>query len=166
MPVENPPEGFIKANFDVTFSKEKYRSRARIVLRNSFVEVVASKATLSANVPSAYAVEAVVCSQVVDLGLELRIKKKIVKGDSLSVIKKCNSSKNDKSELNPFIRNIKNKLHCFERIQFMHVYRRDNSLADLLATLSLKREEEFYLFGAVPGFAIATTMDDWIREPN
>lgn len=71
---------------------------ARIVLRNSEGEVVASKALLFDNVSLAFVAKAIACSQAMELGVDLKIDKLIFEGDSLSVIKKCNLNNIDKSE--------------------------------------------------------------------
>ncbi|MBA0742509.1 hypothetical protein Gogos_015560 [Gossypium gossypioides] len=135
-----PPPEVYKANFDVAFDQANSRSGSRVVIRNSIGQVLASTAVLHANVVSVFFVEALVCSDAVRACKGLGLRKVIVEGDSLTVIKKCTSALNDSTPIGT------------------------NKLADRLATESLKRDEEFYLLGSMSSFAKAIQVDKSIRE--
>lgn len=76
-----------------------------------------------------------------------------IEGDSLSMVKKCNQEKPDKSEIYAYIHNIKSLSHGFQRICFQHINRRENSLADILAKEGLQKKKEFYLLDFIPSCA-------------
>ncbi|MBA0753176.1 hypothetical protein Gogos_021948, partial [Gossypium gossypioides] len=54
----------------------------------------------------------------------------------------------------------------FKSIKFQHVHRTANTLADIIATESLKQRGGFYLEGAAPRYAVKTLEDEWVREPD
>ncbi|MBA0688539.1 hypothetical protein Goari_006316 [Gossypium aridum] len=64
------------------------------------------------------------------------------------------------------IQDIKNIQKEFKSIKFQHVHRTTNTLADIIATESLKQRRGFYLEEAVPRHAVKTLEGEWVREPD
>ncbi|MBA0822024.1 hypothetical protein Goarm_018844 [Gossypium armourianum] len=143
-----------------------FKSGTGIVAKNAQGQVIASRLILHSNVGSAFVAEALACSWAVKTGLELGVTEAIIEGDSLTIIKKCNNMSQDKSEIRAHIQNIQYHSSRFLSIQFKHANREANQLAHRLTVESLRNGEEFYLEGAVPGFARRTMEEEWIREPD
>lgn len=76
------------------------------------------------------------CFQALLLGLQLRLPIVIVEGDAMTIIKKCKTDHQDKSEVEAIIRKIQQMKGGFQRIYFKHVPRSANTLAHSLATES------------------------------
>ncbi|MFQ6619728.1 hypothetical protein Gotur_001172 [Gossypium turneri] len=87
-----------------------------------------------------------------DLGIRMGIECVIIKGDSLTTIKKSKSDSEDKSEIGAITKNIKQYKENFQQIIFRHISRSANSLAHHLAKESLKKGEDLYLSGGVLDF--------------
>ncbi|PPS01414.1 hypothetical protein GOBAR_AA19252 [Gossypium barbadense] len=87
-----PPSEVYKANFDVAFDQVNSRFGSRVVIRNSMGQVLASTAVLHANIISTFAAEALLCSDALRACEGLCLRKVIVEGDSLTVIKKIHIS--------------------------------------------------------------------------
>ncbi|KAG8489077.1 hypothetical protein CXB51_017094 [Gossypium anomalum] len=104
--------------------------------------------------------------QAFKMGLELGVTEAIIEDDSLTIIKKCNNLSQDKSEIRAHIHNIQYHSSRFLSIQFKHANREANQLTHRLTVERLRNGEEFYLEGAVPGFARRTMEDEWICEPD
>ncbi|KAK8655135.1 hypothetical protein V6N13_107725 [Hibiscus sabdariffa] len=77
--------------------------------------------------------EALACLQAVQFAAELGVRRIVVEGDSLSVIKKVNGPNSDKSILNPIVQDIKDLCRSFVSIQFQFTYQESNGVAHLLA---------------------------------
>ncbi|MBA0815947.1 hypothetical protein Gohar_000663, partial [Gossypium harknessii] len=86
-----PADPFIRINFDTTFDQKEFRSSSGVIVKNERGEVLLTKSTLHGEVASYFAAEALACSQTVEVGRSLGVDMVEVKGDSLVVIRKCNS---------------------------------------------------------------------------
>lgn len=71
-----------KINFDAAYCKKRNKSSSGVIIRD------ASGKVLHENIPSPFAVEAMACLQVVELGLHVDLTTVEVEGDSLTVIQK------------------------------------------------------------------------------
>ncbi|KAA3460185.1 reverse transcriptase [Gossypium australe] len=69
----------------------------------------------------------------------------VIRGDSKTVIKKCNTKDVDKLVLGAIIRDIKRKRKLFKESWFQFVPRSENKPAHDIATRALKMREETYL---------------------
>lgn len=129
--------------------------------------VLASRSVLHTNVRSAFAAEGLACKELIRVCVDLRVETVTVEGDSLTVIKKCNSHLRDYSEIGRYIRDKKKSLfEKFHSIRFHHVCRLANKLADSIARKGLRSRNESYLFGDVSRFAAQIWRDDFLREPD
>ncbi|MBA0686420.1 hypothetical protein Goari_014025 [Gossypium aridum] len=161
-----PSRPIIKINFDGAFSNSMFRSTMGLVAWNMEGQVLFSCSMLHENTPSSFTIEAIVCLRAVQVGLERGWPKVTVEGDALVIIKKCQSSTLDKSQLSAYIHDIQSLRVRFQHIDFFHTPRSTNSQVNLLETESLKRNEEYYLEGGVPIFAERLMVAKRLREPN
>ncbi|KAK5844651.1 hypothetical protein PVK06_000791 [Gossypium arboreum] len=117
----------------------------RIIVSNSNGEVIGSRFKVHTNICSSFAAEAIACLQAIQVGHELGLKQVIIEGDSLTVIKKVQNPKRDRSEIGPFIFDIKNQKAGFHKCQFQHINRSANITAHNLASEGLKMGKNTYL---------------------
>ncbi|KAK5826375.1 hypothetical protein PVK06_021293 [Gossypium arboreum] len=111
------------------------------------------KITYHESIPSPFATEEVACTVAMKLCLDLGLRRLRVEGDSLTVIKKVKSSEDDRSEISPYIEDMKKMTKDFQVCTFMHVRRSANGVAHQLASEGLKLKLEFFWSNGVPDFA-------------
>ncbi|MBA0753740.1 hypothetical protein Gogos_005518 [Gossypium gossypioides] len=116
-------------------------------------DILASRTVQHGNVASPFVVEALACSQAVAFGRRLGVNMVEIKGDSLAIINKCNSTEIDRLEIGNIIRDIQHNKAGFSEVRFKYLSRTTNRLAHSIATESLKRGMEMYLEGAILNFA-------------
>ncbi|KAK8653045.1 hypothetical protein V6N13_127065 [Hibiscus sabdariffa] len=128
----SPASGIIKFNFDTAFILSKKEAFSGVIARNSPGLILAACILPHVVIDDAFIAEARACEAVVNFTIELGFRAIHVEGDSLAVIKKLISPKNDKSIIRPIISDIQSKLGFFEKIIFSHVGRRGNEDAHVL----------------------------------
>lgn len=64
------------------------------------------------------------------------------------------------------MKDIKSFDRVFRVIQYKHVYRSANKVADALAKDSIKKGMGSYPMQSGPGFVQALVDDDWVQEPD
>ncbi|KAA3487748.1 reverse transcriptase [Gossypium australe] len=161
-----PPGQMLKINFDGAFEARRKCAALGVVVRDRKGRILLSKSELYNGVEYAFAAKALVCRLATITALERSREEVIIEGDSMSIIKKCNNPEFDKSEVGVFIQDIqgmKSKCRC---IRFEYTPRKANNLAHILATETMKRGEEVYLFDGVPSYAEGQARDDSEREPD
>lgn len=90
-----------------------------------------------------------------------------VEGDALTIIKKCNSTTQDRSAISTYIQDLKEiKRFFFQEIRFMHTRRAKNMVAHTIATDYLKKRVERYMIREIPESVESLVRDQWIREPD
>lgn len=94
------------------------------------------------------------------MGLDQRWADVIIEGDAMTVIKKCMSKSRDRPLLSAYISDIHSMKTGFQSIEFCFTPRKSNRLAHIIATESLKRNEELYLNCELPRFA----EEAWVSE--
>lgn len=103
----SPPNNqTIKINFDSTYDPHHFRSAMGLVARNDRGEVLVSKSTLNKEVAFLFAAEARAYSKAVRLGISMGVEMVEIKGNALTIIKKCHSNAIDKSKIGAYIRDI------------------------------------------------------------
>lgn len=137
-----------------------------VVARNTLGEVVRLQTIIHDKVPSAFAVEAIAYHQVLQLGIDGGWLEIMIEGVALSVIKKSQSQKVDRSLIEIHIQNIHHLKKRLTRAQLKHIPRFVNGLAHILTMTTLKEGREFHLVDSVPDFALRQLADDFDREPN
>lgn len=161
-----PIESTIKINFDGAFRVSTFYSASGIVARDSDANVLASKSPLANNVPSGFAVDALACLHAIEMGLDQRWADVIIEGDAMKVIKKCMSKSRDKSLLSAYVSDIHGLKTGFQSIEFCFTPRKSNRLAHIIATESLKRNEELYLNDELPRFAEESVGTERVIDPG
>lgn len=154
------------ANFDGSFDICNSRSCSGVMVIDSSDEVLFPCSIFHQNVASSFAVEVIACFWALCTCNERKWLDIKIEGDVVSIIRKCNSNKEDRSEIGALIRNINQFARNFQSIHFRYVNREANYLANILATESLKREEEIYLEADVPCFARRRSEMEKLEEPD
>ncbi|KAA3481447.1 Zinc finger, CCHC-type [Gossypium australe] len=160
----HPPGQEIKINFDGAFDERSNYSASGVVVKDSSGRVLISSTTIHKGVVSAFVAEAVACSQATQIALDMNKEVTIIEGDSLSVIKKCKNTTQDKSQIGPFIHDIHRMKLRGRSLKFEYIPRSANNLAHILATKTLKRKEEIYLINSVPDYAAEQAINESVRE--
>lgn len=124
-----------------------------MVARDENGRVLVSAVVLHDGIPSAFTTEAGARHQSICLGFDRGWSKVEIESDALSIIKKCKSEKIDKSRISAFIFNIQRLKGSFQSLKFTKTPRSTNKLAHVCATVSLKKNEPFYLDNNIPSFA-------------
>ncbi|MBA0795872.1 hypothetical protein Gohar_006703 [Gossypium harknessii] len=112
------------------------------------------QSVLANRIASLLAAKAFACSQAVRLGMGIGVDAVEIKGDALTVIKKCKFNVEDKSKIGAYIKDIHQNKNHFHKIYFRHISRCANQTAHIIAIESLKRGEQVYLEQAVPPYAM------------
>ncbi|KAG8479729.1 hypothetical protein CXB51_029529 [Gossypium anomalum] len=110
-------------------------------------------------VTSAFAAKAIACRKAVQVGFEKEWLKIIVKGDSLTIIKKYLSKSQDRSHTGAYIYDIQQKTNRSRRFKFKHTPRPTNALAHILAIETLKKKGNLNLEMSVPGYTEKSMKD-------
>nr|KJB09937.1 hypothetical protein B456_001G176100 [Gossypium raimondii] len=148
-----PPSGYcLKINFDADFHSLSKTSYAEVVIRNRYGIVLGSHIVVYKHIHSTFVALPTTCLHAVRLGLALGFSYVIVEGDSLTVLRKVQSSRLDPPILGAYIRDIKCWAGCFRKCDFQHVLRVGNTVADLLAKEGLKVEMGSYMCEGVLDF--------------
>ncbi|MBA0579121.1 hypothetical protein Gorai_021386 [Gossypium raimondii] len=156
-----PPSGYcLKINFDADFHSLSKTSYAEVVIRNRYGIVLGSHIVVYKHIHSTFVALPTTCLHAVRLGLALGFSYVIVEGDSLTVLRKVQSSRLDPPILGAYIRDIKCWAGCFRKCDFQHVLRVGNTVADLLAKEGLKVEMGSYMCEGVLDF-VKRAVDVW-----
>ncbi|KAK8640058.1 hypothetical protein V6N13_138421 [Hibiscus sabdariffa] len=149
--VWSPPEAnIIKINFDAHFNYAINKSISGIIARNSLGHIMAACAYPHISVADPFIAEAKACEMVVSFPIDLGFRRIQVEGDSLSIIKKLNSTIADKSVLSPIVNDINSMRDFFELVTFAHVGRLGNEAAHELARVAVQFDLPRFWFGTVP----------------
>ncbi|MBA0880703.1 hypothetical protein Goshw_018099, partial [Gossypium schwendimanii] len=112
-------------------------------------EILVSKSVIHSNIGTPFAAEAHAGLQALELGRSMVLTDLQIKGDSKTIIKKCQSSEQDRSIIGAIIRDIQELKTSFNSIWFCYIPRTANIFAHSIAIEALKKEEEHYLVGAI-----------------
>lgn len=151
---KHAPGQAVKINFDGAYDARLFQSASGIVVRNREGDVLLSCSKIHQEVPSTFAAEAIACRKATHIGIKMKRSDIIIEGDSLSVIKKCKMERHEKSRIGAFIHDIKQETSRSKHLRFEHTPRSANGLAHILATETLKTQEEIYLVEGVPRFVL------------
>ncbi|KAA3468559.1 reverse transcriptase [Gossypium australe] len=161
-----PPENRLKINFDRAFDGKNKASASGVVVRDSRGNVIISCAIIHRGVQTAFEAEALACRRATQIALDMDRKDSIIEGDSLTVIKKCQSSDQDKSQISPYIFDVHSMKSRDKSLKYEYIPRSANNLAHVLAVETLRRKEEFYLINKIPEFAEIQAWRESVREPD
>lgn len=119
----SPPQApFVKINFDATFNERLHQVRIGMAVRNSSGSILVERSIFRNKVASMFAAESLACLSAVQTSLDLGYGKAIFEGDALSVIKKCSSDLEDKSEIRANVQDIKRLSSGFQK-RYLSTYR-------------------------------------------
>ncbi|XP_017644424.1 uncharacterized protein LOC108485075 [Gossypium arboreum] len=162
----HPTGEFIKINFDGAYNESQNCSALGIVARDADGIVLLSYSEIHQGIASAFAAEAIACWKTVQLGITKGWQSIIVEGDSFAIINKCNTEGQDWSLMGAYIYNIKQQINEPINITFKHILRSADTIAHILATVTLRRKEEIYLERAVSEYAKEQLRHEWEHEPD
>ncbi|KAK9008774.1 hypothetical protein V6N11_080252 [Hibiscus sabdariffa] len=145
-----PDENIIKLNFDASFNTASKSSVSGIVARDSHGFILAACTCPHLGIADAFIAKAVACEKAVSFALDLGFRSVQIEGDSLSVIKKLNSTVADKSIISPILGDIKALSATFATITFSFVGRKGNAVAHELAQVGLQFPEPRYWIEEAP----------------
>ncbi|KAH1056048.1 hypothetical protein J1N35_034113 [Gossypium stocksii] len=128
--------------------------------------LMAAKTVLNSNVSSSFAAEAYAGLHAVKLRISLGFHLVMIKGDSRTIVNKCQQKRQDKSVIGAIISDIHRKIEFFQEIRFCFIKRGENALAHKIAVDALRREEEVYLEGAALLCNLSSPEGRWRRDPD
>ncbi|KAK8580316.1 hypothetical protein V6N12_070594 [Hibiscus sabdariffa] len=137
-------DNIVKFNFDAYFNTDSKSSVSGIVARESHGLIMAACIYPHLGIADAFIAEAVACEKAVSFALELDFRWVQIEGDTLSVIKKLNSTLMDKSIISLILGDIRTLSASFEAITFLFVGRQGNEAAHELARVGLQYLELRY----------------------
>ncbi|MFQ6631507.1 hypothetical protein Gotur_008945 [Gossypium turneri] len=86
------------------------------------------------------------------LGISMGFNILEIVGDSITIIKKCQTTDFNRSIIGALIRDIHSKKIHFQEIEFHFIPKAENTYAHILAKEALKKGEGHYLLGGAPGY--------------
>ncbi|XP_012477492.1 uncharacterized protein LOC105793109 [Gossypium raimondii] len=147
-----------------TYDGKSKQSTAGIVARNNEGKVLLSCSMIYQQVASPFAAEALASQKAIKIGKEMKWRKIIIEGDSLSIIKKCRSNIPDKSQVCAYISDILKLQSRFQECRFEHVPRAVNSLTHTIAKATLRDKRIIYLVEGVPEYVEDRRERDGVGE--
>lgn len=115
-----PPRNQVKINFDGAYEASAFKSTSSIVARDRERNILYQRSMVHERVASAFTAEAITCCNAIHLGLDMGWLSVIIEGDSLSVIKKSNESKPDRSAICAYMHDIRRMGGLFPEISFAY----------------------------------------------
>ncbi|MBA0683303.1 hypothetical protein Goari_024970, partial [Gossypium aridum] len=104
--MESPSGYAIKINFNGAYNGHNFRLTLGIIARNVEGRVLISCLEIHDGVSTVFSVEALTCHWAVQMGLEMGWSEVTVEGDSLAIIKKCQTHNPNKSQIGAHIQDI------------------------------------------------------------
>lgn len=105
-------------HFDAAFNSRDFKSMAGMVAWDQKGVLLTTKTVLNSNVSSSFVAEAYVKLHVVKLGISMGLHSVTIKGDSRTIIKKCQTKAQDKSVIGAIIVIFKDRRSIFQEIGF------------------------------------------------
>ncbi|KAA3473244.1 Zinc finger, CCHC-type [Gossypium australe] len=96
----------VKINFDTAYNEKICQAVVGIVARNREGSVLLSLSMIHPQVESTFAAEAIACRTTTQLGIDMKWSDLIIEGDALTIIQKCNTRNEDKSNIEAYIHDI------------------------------------------------------------
>ncbi|KAA3455054.1 reverse transcriptase [Gossypium australe] len=152
--------------FDAAFDASSKKSMAGLVVTDRTGCIVKTMNVSNSNVPTPFAAEAYAGYHAVKLGRSMGFQTVRIKGDSRTVITKCQTNKNDKSVISAIIKDIQELSKQFLKIEFQFITRTQNQMAHRVAEEALRREETVYLGGEFSHDPQDASARRWRRSPD
>ncbi|KAK9030169.1 hypothetical protein V6N11_031600 [Hibiscus sabdariffa] len=128
-----PSLPFVKINFDSHFKQEAFTAVSGVIIRDNNGHSLGARSKMNCHIASSFAAEAHAAINGLQLALDLGFRYVILEGDSLSVIKKLKSEKEDFSEISALIWDAKQLSRAFSLCQFRFTPRDSNKVAHAMA---------------------------------
>lgn len=113
----------VPIQFNAAFDNKNSKSTSGLVIRDQMGEFSTSKTVIHKNVSSPLAAEAYAGLQAIKLGISMGLILATIMEDSKTDIKKCQTTKPEKSVIRAIIRDIQSKRSCFQEIVFQFIQR-------------------------------------------
>ncbi|KAH1130439.1 hypothetical protein J1N35_001817 [Gossypium stocksii] len=113
-----PDSGTVKLNFDASFLKELRISFAAILARNKEEQFLGACTYPFGDMVDEVVAEARACERAMLFAVGFEWRRIILKGDSLTIIKKLNLEEEDRSLIRPIINNICALGKKFENVSY------------------------------------------------
>ncbi|KAH1082009.1 hypothetical protein J1N35_021770 [Gossypium stocksii] len=137
----NPPDvGFIKNNFDATFQSESRFATTAVLAKDSEGEVVGAETYLFEDVVDAFVAEARACERAILFAVGKGFWRLLVERDSLTVIKKLKTKREDRSIVRSIIQHICVLENFLEKVSYIFIPRLVNGAAHTLALEGRRRQ--------------------------
>nr|KJB12162.1 hypothetical protein B456_002G004100 [Gossypium raimondii] len=159
-------ESYIAELEEVAFDANRSRSESGVIVRNRIGEIRVLKTTLHSNVSSLFLAEAFTCLQAIKLGISLGLRSVTIRGDSKTIIKKCQSAEMDKSIIGAIMKDIKSHSSLFQEIDFQFIQKSKNFQAHKIAKEALANGEERYLVRDESIYNEGAMEEEWSRNPD
>ncbi|KAK5845553.1 hypothetical protein PVK06_001744 [Gossypium arboreum] len=118
------------------------------------------------NVPSPFAAKTYAGLEAIRLEILLDFRELQIRGDSMTVIRKCQTTETDKSVIESIIRDIQKRCIHFQTIEFKHIPRSDNIRAHQIAKEALESGVTSYLVQGEPNLHDSPSEGRWARDPD
>ncbi|KAA3483859.1 reverse transcriptase [Gossypium australe] len=156
-----PPVDIIKLNFDASFDKVSKSAITVVVARNDKGLVMGACVYQYTEVADAFVAEARACERAVLFAIDMGFRKIILEGDSLTVIKKLRSAKNDRSVIHSIIQNICTMATFIEEVSYSFSLRSGNQAAHTLAVEGYRWPLPCCWIEEVPDRVNSIVVEDW-----
>ena len=132
-----PPSEFYKINFNGAIFPLEKKTRVRVVIRDHRGQVITSCSKSVHQQLCSNDIEAMAAGCALSFALEVGVKRAILEGDSLSVIKGLMEEERMLVPLGLLIKDVKRFLHRFDELRYSHAKRECNALAHYLTRYSV-----------------------------
>ncbi|KAK5812541.1 hypothetical protein PVK06_027976 [Gossypium arboreum] len=156
----------VKVHFDAMFNKKTFKSVSEVVVWGLRDKLLASKMILHNNVPSPFAAKAYAGLEAIKLRILMGFQEVQIKGDSRTVIRKCQSTKTDRLAIGAIIWDIRSKSVHFQKIKFQDIPKIENSRAHKIAKEALASGVTSYLVQEDPNLQNLFSEGRWGRRPD
>ncbi|KAA3472916.1 reverse transcriptase [Gossypium australe] len=152
--------------FDATFNARNKKSMEGLVVTDRTGGIIKTMNIPNSNVPTSFTAEAYAGYHAVKLGRSMGFQTVRIKGDSRTVIKKCQTKKTDKSVISAIISDIQELSKQFLKIEFQFINRNENQMAHRIAEEALRRGETVYLGGEISHYSHDVLEGQWRGSPD
>ncbi|KAK8664005.1 hypothetical protein V6N13_083809 [Hibiscus sabdariffa] len=157
---EAPPVNVFKFNFDAAYDLQGKRTMVGVIGRDNAGNIVASCVAPFSNVADVLVAESLACLQAVRYAKDLGFRRVIFEGDSLTVVKKINEGRLERSVTAPLIYDIRVAAKDFDSVSFTFARSDANRAAHTLARDYRSQQSPYFWIEEAPaGATVAANLD-------
>ncbi|KAK9030526.1 hypothetical protein V6N11_031951 [Hibiscus sabdariffa] len=157
---EAPPVNVFKFNFDAAYDSQGKRTMVGVIGRDNAGNIVASCVAPFSNVADVLVAESLACLQAVRYAKDLGFRRVIFEGDSLTVVKKINEGRLERSVTAPLIYDIRVAAKDFDSVSFTFARSDANRAAHTLARDYRSQQSPYFWIEEAPaGATVAANLD-------